>query len=38
MTGHTLNWPVRNYARLIKKVLEKDKNVVVGISYTNSVI
>lgn len=36
MTGHTLNWPVRNYARLIKKILENDKNVVIGVSYTDS--
>ena len=36
MTGHTLNWPVRNYARLIKKILTKDPDVMVGVSYTKS--
>ena len=34
MTGHTLNWPVRNYARLIKKILENDSKVAIGVSYT----
>jgi heptosyltransferase III len=36
MTGHTLNWPVRNYARLIKKIINADPDVMIGISYTKS--
>ena len=35
MTGHTLNWPIRNYARLIKKILDQNPGISIGISYTS---
>ena len=34
MSGHTLNWPIRNYARLIKKILDQNSEIAIGISYT----
>ena len=36
MTGHSLNWSARNYARLSQSILEKDHQAKIIISYTPS--
>ena len=36
MTGHSLNWSARNYARLAESILENNNNVSIIFSYTPS--